>query len=78
MLGVVRAHFDEVAIVAGHVVHLEDFRELGQRLSDAILGAGLVAANGPNDPESAFSKTNASRAPSRMRTNVFSLAATVR
>ena len=45
MLGVVRAHLDEVAVVAGDVMHLEDFGELGERLRDPILGPGFVAAN---------------------------------
>ena len=46
VLGVARAHLDEVAVVAGDVVDLEYFGQLGQRLGDAILGPGLVAANG--------------------------------
>ncbi len=45
MLGVVRAHFDEITVVAGDVMDLEDFGELGQRLRDPILGPGFVAAD---------------------------------
>ena len=52
MLGVVRAHLDEIAVVAGNVVDLEHLGELGQRLSDPILGAGLVAANGHEGEQS--------------------------
>ena len=46
VLGVARAHFDEVAVVAGDVVDFEDFGQLRQRLGDAVLGSGLVAADG--------------------------------
>ena len=45
MLGVVRAHFDEITVVAGDVMDLEYFGELGQRLRDPILGPGFVAAD---------------------------------
>ena len=41
MLGVARAHFDEIAVVAGDVVHLEDLGELGEGLRDPILGRRL-------------------------------------
>lgn len=46
MLGVSRADFDQVTVVAGNVMNLEDLRKLGERLRNAILGASLVAANG--------------------------------
>jgi hypothetical protein len=45
MLGVVRAYFDEITVVAGDVMDLEYFGELGQRLRDPILGPGFVAAD---------------------------------
>ena len=45
MLGIMRAHLDEIAVVAGDVMDLEYFGELGQRLRDPILGPGFVAAN---------------------------------
>ena len=46
VLGVARADLDEVAVVAGDVMHLEDFCELGEGLGNPVLGTGLVAANG--------------------------------
>ena len=45
MLGVMRSHLDEIAVVAGDVMHLEYFGELGERLRDPILGPGFVAPN---------------------------------
>ena len=46
MFGVVRADFDQIAVVAGDVMHLEDFRKLGKCLGNPVLGARLVASDG--------------------------------
>ena len=52
MLGVARPHFDQVAVVAGDVMDFEDFRDCAPSdIRDAILGAGLVAADGDEGEE---------------------------
>ena len=62
MLGVARAHLDEIAVVAGHVMDLEYLWELGQRLGDAILGPGFVAANS-HEGQQARSSSGAGASP---------------
>ena len=45
MLGVACADLDQVAVVAGDVVRLQDFGKFGEGTRDAILRAGFVASN---------------------------------
>ena len=46
MLGVARPDLDEVAVVAGDVMHLEDFGHSARAWATRFSDAGLVAAHG--------------------------------
>ena len=46
MLGIPRPYFDQVTVVAGHVMDLEHFGAIRQRAGYALIGQGLIAADG--------------------------------
>src|SRR5688572_31633717 len=45
MFGISRAHLEEVAVLASHVMHLEHLGKPSERLRNLVLGAGLVRAD---------------------------------
>lgn len=54
VLCIARADLQQIAVIAGDVVQLEDLRTLGQGLRDAVVAKGLLAADGDESEHRLF------------------------